>query len=124
MPAQFREISELARAAARPEHLVEEEVLGVSHAEVGAYLLGVWGLPYSIVECTALHHVPSRAGEPTELLTTLHLATTAVAEVAGASVAVDHDYLEKVGRTSEVGEYRAAAAAHSEQLAAPKQQGH
>jgi HD-like signal output (HDOD) protein len=119
MPAQFREISELSRATDRPPHVVEGELLGVSHAEVGAYLLGVWGLPYSIVECTALHHVPGRASEPGELLTTMHLASAAVAEAAGARATVDHDYLERLGRTSELADYRAAAAAYYERLAAP-----
>jgi hypothetical protein len=33
-------------------------VLGASHAEVGAYLLGLWGLPYPIVEAVARHHTP------------------------------------------------------------------
>jgi HD-like signal output (HDOD) protein len=28
----------------------------VTHAEIGAYLLGVWGLPHAIVEAVALHH--------------------------------------------------------------------
>jgi len=30
-----------------------------SHAEVGAYLLGVWGLPESLIEMVAFHHKPS-----------------------------------------------------------------
>jgi putative nucleotidyltransferase with HDIG domain len=30
------------------------------HAEVGAYLLGLWGFPNSIVEAVAFHHSPSR----------------------------------------------------------------
>jgi putative nucleotidyltransferase with HDIG domain len=30
------------------------------HAEVGAYLLGLWGFPNSIVEAVAFHHAPSR----------------------------------------------------------------
>src|SRR4029077_18261297 len=29
-----------------------------THAEIGAYLLGLWGLPYAIVEAVALHHTP------------------------------------------------------------------
>jgi putative nucleotidyltransferase with HDIG domain len=33
------------------------------HAEVGAYLLGLWGFPNSIVEAVAFHHTPSRASE-------------------------------------------------------------
>jgi HD-like signal output (HDOD) protein len=31
---------------------------GVTHAEVGAYLLGIWGLPYAVVEAVAYHHNP------------------------------------------------------------------
>jgi len=31
----------------------------VTLAEVGAYLLGVWGLPFSTVESVAFHHRPS-----------------------------------------------------------------
>ena len=36
----------------------EQRTLGVQHPEVGAYLLGLWGLPHSIVEAAALHHAP------------------------------------------------------------------
>jgi putative nucleotidyltransferase with HDIG domain len=32
------------------------------HAEVGAYLLGLWGFPNSIIEAVAFHHAPSQAG--------------------------------------------------------------
>jgi putative nucleotidyltransferase with HDIG domain len=34
------------------------ETPGVTHAEVGAYLLGIWGLPYAVVEAVAYHHNP------------------------------------------------------------------
>jgi HD-like signal output (HDOD) protein len=34
--------------------------MGVSHAEVGAYLLGIWGLPSPVVEAAAHHHRPER----------------------------------------------------------------
>jgi putative nucleotidyltransferase with HDIG domain len=56
----------LARAIAgaqqekRPLYVVEEELIGVSHAEVGAYLLSLWGLPYPLVEAVAHHHHPGR----------------------------------------------------------------
>jgi putative nucleotidyltransferase with HDIG domain len=33
------------------------------HAEVGAYLLGLWGFPNSIVEAVAYHHAPSLAAD-------------------------------------------------------------
>jgi HD-like signal output (HDOD) protein len=31
-------------------------VLGATHAQVGAYLLGLWGLPRPIVDAVARHH--------------------------------------------------------------------
>lgn len=37
----------------------ELKVIGASHAEIGAYLLGLWGLPDTIVEGVAFHHTPS-----------------------------------------------------------------
>jgi HD-like signal output (HDOD) protein/CheY-like chemotaxis protein len=43
-----------------PVYKVEERANGFSHAEIGAYLLGLWGLPYSVVEAVALHHGPNR----------------------------------------------------------------
>jgi HD-like signal output (HDOD) protein len=38
----------------------EEELMGTSHAEIGAYLLGLWGLPNLAVEAIANHHHPER----------------------------------------------------------------
>jgi HD-like signal output (HDOD) protein len=38
----------------------EEELLGASHAEIGAYLLGLWGMPNIAVEAIAHHHRPCR----------------------------------------------------------------
>lgn len=39
----------------------EMAVLGVSHAEVGGYLLGLWGFAESLVTAVARHHEPGRA---------------------------------------------------------------
>jgi putative nucleotidyltransferase with HDIG domain len=51
---------ERARAEQRPLHEIERQELGVTHAEVGAYLLARWGLPYPVIEAVANHHDPSR----------------------------------------------------------------
>ena len=40
---------------------VEQELFGCTHGRVGAYLLGLWGLPYTIVEAVAWHHDPAHA---------------------------------------------------------------
>lgn len=37
---------------------IEYRVLKISHAEIGAYLLGIWNLPIHLVEAVAQHHKP------------------------------------------------------------------
>jgi hypothetical protein len=39
-------------------------MFGVTHAEVGAYLLGLWGLPAPILRVVSLHHRPHLLEEP------------------------------------------------------------
>jgi HD-like signal output (HDOD) protein/ActR/RegA family two-component response regulator len=54
---------------------VETAVLGATHAELGACMLGIWGLPRPIVEAVALHHAPKRfAGQGFTPLTAVHAA--------------------------------------------------
>lgn len=56
-------------------HDAEERVLGASHAEIGAYLLGLWGLPDPIVEAVAFHHRPAHcAAKAFDVLTAVHVA--------------------------------------------------
>ena len=53
----------------------EYEYFSTSHAEMGAYLLGVWGLPSTIVEAVMYHHIPSKQLSTTpNALTAVHLA--------------------------------------------------
>ncbi|MCU7936311.1 MAG: HDOD domain-containing protein [Candidatus Thiodiazotropha sp. (ex Dulcina madagascariensis)] len=40
----------------------EIEIFGATHGAVGAYLLGLWGLPESVVEAVALHNQPVLQG--------------------------------------------------------------
>jgi putative nucleotidyltransferase with HDIG domain len=54
---------------------VEEIVFGGTHADTGAYLLAVWGLPLPIVEAVADHHLaPAHLTAPFSASTALHLA--------------------------------------------------
>ena len=62
-PAELSASVELAAAAAIPVHEAELRLIGASHAEIGAYLLGIWGLPYSVIEAVAHHHEPQRVSQ-------------------------------------------------------------
>lgn len=41
-------------------HVAEKSTWGTTHAEIGAFLLGLWGLPFQVVEAVANHHAPER----------------------------------------------------------------
>ncbi|MCM2334778.1 MAG: response regulator [Anaeromyxobacteraceae bacterium] len=56
LPGPYAEALAEARSLRRPAHELERARLGADHAEVGAYLLGLWGLPHAIVEGVAFHH--------------------------------------------------------------------
>jgi HD-like signal output (HDOD) protein len=58
-PDELEKALELSRSQGLPLVDCERLTTGATHAEIGAYLLGLWGLPYSIVEAVALHHAPA-----------------------------------------------------------------
>ncbi len=82
LPDQFERNLQLSREQDRPLYLTEEESLGISHAEVGAYLLSLWGLSDSIVEAVCHHHRPARSR-----LTDPGLDITGIVHVADALAA-------------------------------------
>ncbi|WP_025323352.1 HDOD domain-containing protein [Deferrisoma camini] len=61
-------------------HQVEKEVLGFTHADVGARLLSDWGLPQSLWEPVAFHHEPH--------LAEAHAADAARVHIANAAASV------------------------------------
>ena len=73
------------------------------HAEVGGYLLGLWGFPDTIVEAILYHHSPSRCGETVlGLCGLLHIGDRmALAHARSGSDAtiptVEPGYLEALG---------------------------
>ncbi len=60
--AEYSEVLKQSRETKTPLYLVEQEKLHTTHAEVGAYLLAIWGLPIPLVETVACHHHPQRCG--------------------------------------------------------------
>lgn len=63
----------------------EVEMFGAGHAEVGAYLLGLWGFPDPIVEAVAFHPWPSRCvSRAFSPLSAVHAANTIVERSEGS----------------------------------------
>ena len=122
MPQEYKKIAAEAAASGRPEHELELEVLGVSHAEIGAYLLGVWGVPFSIVETTAYHHAPGNAvADVPPVLAAVHLAA-ALVDANGqpdAPARFDRAFLERAGLLSELPSWQVSALDYFARLATP-----
>ncbi|MGH9717209.1 MAG: HDOD domain-containing protein [Candidatus Acidiferrales bacterium] len=124
-PDHFARAVSGAREERRPLFLVEEELIGVSHAEVGAYLLSLWGLPYPVIEAVAHHHHPERVPQhKLDMITVIYLSNLLAHEVdsdAGRASLVhrdiDPDVLKAIGAEDQLLEWRqmAEAVAHEPQ---------
>ncbi len=55
---RYAEVARIVNGGEYDLLTAERQVFGTTHAEVGAYLLGLWGLPDGIVEAVAFHHRP------------------------------------------------------------------
>lgn len=82
----------------------EREVFGATHAELGAYLLGLWGLVDQVVEAVAFHHVPvGDAATGFSPLAAVHAANAIEHELTTGTDAtaeggrLDREFIAKIG---------------------------
>jgi len=70
----FMKALDLAELQRVPLYEAEEEVMGVSHAQVGEWLAMTWGLPDALIEVIAEHHCVELAGGHPLLVATVHVS--------------------------------------------------
>jgi len=114
------EVYEQALAAVGPElnlHDAEKQILHVDHGVVGAYLIGLWGLPGPVVEAICFHH---RLGEYREDLFSptlaVHLADVFCHEFepgqcVGAPPAINEEVIAALGLTGKMDTFKSIAKA-------------
>lgn len=78
LPALARRILEKAGEPEEYRYRAEKEVMGITHAEVGAELLREWGFPEKLVEVVQFHHEPDRAVNYPVETALVHISTHAV----------------------------------------------
>ena len=59
MPDYFAQVMATSVGQGVPVHEAEQDLKGVTHAQIGAVMLGLWGLPMRVVEAVATHHEPA-----------------------------------------------------------------
>ncbi|MCD6327427.1 HDOD domain-containing protein [bacterium] len=99
---RYSKALELSEREQLPLINAEFQTMGVSHAEVGGYLLSLWGLPDPIVEAVTFHHYPGECPAKDFIpLTAVYAANIIEHEMRpdGADVAsvADTEYLSGLG---------------------------
>ena len=97
----------------------EQEFFGVTHAEIGAYLLGLWGLPAGILKTVSLHHRPHAFESDGMGTTTAVHAADVICGAAGGQVLFEsshfnHESLQRAGLEGHLDAWAAACAAAAE----------
>jgi len=136
----LHDVGKLVLAEAAPDHLAraiegskidhcplyvsEENLTGVSHAEVGAYLLSLWGIPHVIVEAVAYHHHPERIPHGhLDLVSSLYFANWIANEresqnapTTQVCAPLDEELVAKLGVAEKIEEWRLLASPPAPQL--------
>ncbi len=103
-PEKFEEAIQKVKTDGLPLYRAEIETIGTSHAEVGSYLLGLWGLQDEVINPICYHHQPSNSTE--EGFSTLTAVHVADAIVNGrVEDMIDSAYLEKIGLKDSLSEW-------------------
>ena len=115
VPERYDAMIETAHDLGIPLWEVERQELGATHAVVGAYLLGLWGLADPIVEAVAFHHHPSDCvGNTFTPLTAVHVANVLQQELSqqatgGVPSQIDFTYLDRLHMTERLTDWRELA---------------
>ncbi len=105
LPDQFSELHQAAELSNLPISELEVDIVGAKHADLGAYLLNLWGLPYGVVEAVARHHdavnLSQRKMDPTHAVCIADAIVSSHSQGLGLresdEAALDTSYLDELG---------------------------
>ena len=101
LPAMCVAVEQLQQIKGISLQAAEVQVLGTTHSELAACLLGTWSLPLAVLEAVAWHDCPSRSTDKKFTpLTAVHAANVFAHEMNGkpdeTAERFDHDYLLRI----------------------------
>ena len=87
---------------------LERDLYGTTHAEVGAYLLSIWGFSHRIVGAVLHHHNPAIMDEKNfDTTTIVHIAESLM---SGTDNCLDEAHIERLGKGHRISVWRETAA--------------
>ena len=128
MPDSYLQVREHALATGLTMTQAELEILEITHADIGAFLLGMWGLPTPIVDAVARHH-DKQVGNELDAIGAVHIANALMSELEvseGSPVSsllldsegaapvpmspmppdLDVEYVERIGKLDQLSRWR------------------
>jgi HD-like signal output (HDOD) protein/CheY-like chemotaxis protein len=124
----FADILSTALLEQRAMAEVERDRSGVTHAEIGAHLLDLWGLPHGIVEAVAYHEDPSplSTDQGLDAVAVVHIADRLASELVldkdeedMPAKPIDPEYIAALGVGDRIDGWRRAAVAMVDEVAMP-----
>ena len=118
-PNEYYSILAVARKEKVPCHEVEWRVFGSNHAEIGAYLLWLWGLPDTVCKSVAYHHKPTACSATSFTAAgAIHVADALQHEMDGLPDSafradLDAAYLSSLNLTGRIAEWTNLCKKHS-----------
>lgn len=109
LPDETAAIMTEARVRKVSPRVIEKERLGVTHAEIGAYLLGIWGLTHDVVCAVMMHHRPDEIDQM-DVSAAVHVANGLIAETAGRTDELDPGLVDRLGIAGKLPAWREALA--------------
>lgn len=114
MPEKYAEISTQSKYSSLPVWQIEQQLIGVTHAEIGAYLIGLWGLPEHIVDIVHYHHLPAQCEQENFFaLAAVHIADVLAYDPecteTGHGISLDEAWLDKQGWRDRMADWQACA---------------
>lgn len=116
-PLTLSQILVAVREQQRPLFPVERELCGVTHAEIGAHLLALWGLPIDITSAIAAQESAPVGQTPLDVAGATYLANALIEETeansslaAAAAGPTNFECLEALGLGGELTRWRRLAA--------------
>ncbi len=112
-PPLYRECFQFCQRMGFTIQETEKLIFGATHAEVGAYLLALWGLPDDVVEAVGFHHRPLESGGHLFTpLTAVHVAVGIVSsphqsENPEEFLNVDYGYISVLGLANRIPQWLA-----------------
>jgi len=103
---EYDRIVDFVEKGEKTHEKAEIEILGLTHGELGKYLIDRWNLPSEIADVVFFHHRPNESENSKQLVALIHLSDFVVCKLLEGNFHWDSDFVfdEEVLKTLHLGD--------------------